>query len=154
MGIKKQIFKRRQEVKKIKKRGRKKIFQGILVMHISLAGKKIPSSSAPSLSPKSSVCFFVRGPRIENGENGGKRQFKNIQDWGKIQSILNFQGCFQEKHLGEGDEVWVFLFVLEKGFFPAKYTLRVTISFSLQTSSIKDKSTSYTLHEEFKNKLL
>lgn len=48
-------------------------------------GKKIPSSSAPSLSPKSSVCFFVRGPRIENGEMEGKkkRQFKNKQDWGE-----------------------------------------------------------------------
>lgn len=53
-----------------------------LVMQIDLVEKKIPSSSAPSLSPKSSVCFFVRGPRIENGEMEGKkkRQFKNKQD--------------------------------------------------------------------------
>lgn len=50
-------------------------------MQIDLV-EKIPSSSAPSLSPKSSVCFFVRGPRIENGEMEGKkkRQFKNKQD--------------------------------------------------------------------------
>lgn len=34
-----------------------------LVMHISLASReKIPSSSVRSLSLKSSVCFFVRGP--------------------------------------------------------------------------------------------
>lgn len=34
-----------------------------LVMQISLAlGEKIPSSSVRSLSAKSSVCFFVRGP--------------------------------------------------------------------------------------------
>lgn len=47
-------------------------------MHISLASKKkIPSSSAPSLSPKSSFCFFVRGPRIKNGEDGGNREYKN-----------------------------------------------------------------------------
>lgn len=53
-------------------------------MQIDFLEKKIPSSSAPSLSPKSSVCFFVRGPRIENGEMEGKkkRQFKNKQDWG------------------------------------------------------------------------
>lgn len=50
-------------------------------MQISLAAKKIPSSSAPSLSPKSSVCFFVRGPRIENGENGGK---KTIQEYTRL----------------------------------------------------------------------
>lgn len=49
-------------------------------MQIDLV-EKIPSSSAPSLSPKSSVCFFVRGPRIENGEmEGKKRQFKNKHD--------------------------------------------------------------------------
>lgn len=46
-------------------------------MHISLASKKIPSSSAPSLSPKSSFCFFVRGPRIKNEEDGGNREYKN-----------------------------------------------------------------------------
>lgn len=83
MGIKKQIFKRRQEVKKIKKRGGEKRFffkEGGPCHANQFGGEKIPSSSAPSLSPKSSVCFFVRGPRIENGENGGKRQFKNIQD--------------------------------------------------------------------------
>lgn len=28
----------------------------------SIGGEKIPSSSVRSLSPKSSVCFFVRGP--------------------------------------------------------------------------------------------
>lgn len=37
-------------------------------------GKKIPSSSAPSLSPKSSVCFFERGPRIESGEMEGEKK--------------------------------------------------------------------------------
>lgn len=47
---------------------------GTLVMQIDLVGEKIPSSSAPSLSPKSSVCFFVRGPRIENGEMEGKKK--------------------------------------------------------------------------------
>lgn len=51
---------------------------GTLVMQIDLVGGKIPSSSAPSLSPKSSVCFFVRGPRIENGEMEGKK--KTIQE--------------------------------------------------------------------------
>lgn len=69
-----------QKKTRSQKKREEKRFSGILVMQISLAAKKIPSSSAPSLSPKSSVCFFVRGPRIENGENGGKRQFKNIQD--------------------------------------------------------------------------
>lgn len=39
--------------------------------------EKIPSSSAPSLSPKSSVCFFERGPRIENGEMEGKKKKDN-----------------------------------------------------------------------------
>lgn len=75
MGIKKKkLFKRRQEVKK---RGEKKIFRDPCHAN-QFGGKKIPSSSAPSLSPKSSVCFFVRGPRIENGENGGK---KTIQEY-------------------------------------------------------------------------
>lgn len=74
MGIKKNSSK---EDKKSKKEGRKR-FSGILVMQISLVAKKIPSSSAPSLSPKSSVCFFVRGPRIENGENGGKKDNSRI----------------------------------------------------------------------------
>lgn len=45
-------------------------------MQIDLV-EKIPSSSAPSLSPKSSVCFFVRGPRIENGEMEGEKKKDN-----------------------------------------------------------------------------
>lgn len=66
----------RKKDKKFKKKRRKKL-EGFLVMHIGLASKKIPSSSAPSLSPKSSFCFFVRGPRIKNGEDGGNREYKN-----------------------------------------------------------------------------
>lgn len=73
----KKLFKRRQEVKK---RGEKKDFQGSLSCK-SVWRQKIPSSSAPSLSPKSSVCFFVRGPRIKNGENGGK---KTIQEYTRL----------------------------------------------------------------------
>ena len=39
--------------------------------------KKIPSSSVRSLSPKSSVCFFVRGPiGDQEGEVGGKQDNK------------------------------------------------------------------------------
>lgn len=69
-----------KEDKKSKKEGRKKIFR--VPCHANqFGGKKIPSSSAPSLSPKSSVCFFVRGPRIENGENGGK---KTIQEYTRL----------------------------------------------------------------------
>lgn len=66
MGIKKTHL---QKKTRRKKKGQKSFSKRVLVMQISLAGenKNIPPSSAPSLAPKSSVCFFVRGPRIENG---------------------------------------------------------------------------------------
>lgn len=49
--------------------------------------KKIPSSSAPSLSAKSSFCFFERGPRIKNGEDGVQRKYKSKQV---------FKKCFKD----------------------------------------------------------
>lgn len=73
--------------KKFKKNKEEKT-GGFLVMHISLASKKIPSSSAPSLSAKSSFCFFERGPRIKNGKDGAERKYKSKQA---------FKKCFKDR---------------------------------------------------------
>jgi len=57
--------KRTRNVRKSKKIkiGGERVSLVSLVMQTRLAlGEKIPSSSAWSLSPKSSLCFFVRGP--------------------------------------------------------------------------------------------
>lgn len=94
----KKLFKRRQEVKK---RGEKKDFQGSLSCK-SVWRQKIPSSSAPSLSPKSSVCFFVRGPRIKNGENGGKKTIQEYTRLRKKTANIKFPRTFQEKHFQGG----------------------------------------------------
>lgn len=92
-----------KEDKKSKKEGRKKIFRDPCHAN-QFGGKKIPSSSAPSLSPKSSVCFFVRGPRIENGENGGKKTIQEYTRLRKKKKTVNikFPWMFQEKHLQGG----------------------------------------------------
>lgn len=61
-----------------------------LVMQISLAlGEKIPSSSVRSLSPKSSLCFFVRGPI------GPRRRRWRKTGWSRTQTV--FKRCSQKK---------------------------------------------------------
>lgn len=82
--------KRTRNVRKSKKIkiGGERVSLVSLVMQISLAsGKKIPSSSVRSLSPKSSVCFFVRGPigtKKEKMEEN--RVIKNTQSLQKMLS--------------------------------------------------------------------
>lgn len=95
-----------KEDKKSKKEGRKKIFRDPCHAN-QFGGKKIPSSSAPSLSPKSSVCFFVRGPRIENGENGGKKTIQEYTRLRKKNNDIKFPWTFQEKHLQGGKSQFI-----------------------------------------------
>lgn len=82
--------KRTRNVRKSKKIkiGGERVSLVSLVMQISLAsGEKIPSSSVRSLSPKSSVCFFVRGPiRTKKEKMEENRVIKNTHSLQKMLS--------------------------------------------------------------------